>query len=110
MPPFYFRDSGSSLLSLLWILFQVDCLFPLHLFGLVSFYLAPSSVTYFFAVSFFIYFFMSEIVFLSYWLFGLRLPTLGFVGYWVELGLGAEMRNSVRLHSDEYSLGSEVLC
>ena len=48
-------------------------------------------------------------MFLSYWLFGLRLPTLEFVGFWVELGLGAEM-NSVRLHSDEYSLGSEVLC
>ena len=49
---------------------------------------------------------MSGIVFLSYWLFGLRLPTLEFVGSWVELGLGAEMRP----HSDEYSLGSEVLC
>ena len=53
---------------------------------------------------------MSGIVFLFYWLFGLRLPTLEFVGYWVELGLGAEMRNSVRPHSHEYSLGSEVLC
>ena len=42
---------------------------------------------------------MSVIVFLSYWLFGLRLPTLGFVGYWVELGLGAEMRNSGDLTS-----------
>ena len=48
---------------------------------------------------------MSGIVFLFYWLFGLRLLTLGFVGYWVELGLGAERRNSVRPHSDEYSLG-----
>ena len=36
---------------------------------------------------------MSGIVFLSYWLFGLSFPAL--VGYWVELGLGAEMRNSV---------------
>ena len=53
---------------------------------------------------------MSGIVFLFYWLFGLRLPTLEFVGYWVELGLGAEMRTSVKPHSDEYSLGSEVLC
>ena len=44
-----------------------------------------------------------------YWLFGLRLPTLEFVGYCVELGLGAEMRNSVRPHSDKYSLGSEGL-
>ena len=53
---------------------------------------------------------MSVIVFLSYWLFGLRLPTLEFVGYCVELGLGAEMSNFVRPHSDEYSLRSEVLC
>ena len=53
---------------------------------------------------------MSGIVFLSYWLFGLRLPTLEFVGYWVDLGLAAEMRNSVRPHSVGYSLGSEVLC
>ena len=53
---------------------------------------------------------MSGIVFLFYWLFDLRLPTLEFVGYWVELGLGAEMRNSVRAQSNEYSLGSEVLC
>ena len=53
---------------------------------------------------------MSGIVFLSYWLFGLRLPTLEFVGYWVEVSLGAEMWNSVRPHSDEYYLGSEALC
>ena len=53
---------------------------------------------------------MNGIVFLSYWLFGLRLPTLKFVCYWVEPGLGAEIRNSVAPHSDEYSLGSEVLC
>ena len=53
---------------------------------------------------------MSGIVFLFYWLFGLRLPTLEFVGSWVELCLGAEIRNSVRPHSNEYSLGSEVLC
>ena len=49
-------------------------------------------------------------MFLSYWFFGLRLPTLGFVGYLVDLGLGSEMRNSMRPHSDEYSLGSEGLC
>ena len=53
---------------------------------------------------------MSGVVFLSYWLFGLRLPTLEFVGCWVELDLGAEMKNSVRPQSYEYSLGSEVLC
>ena len=49
-------------------------------------------------------------MFLFYWLFGLRLPTLEFVGYWVELCFAAEMRNSVKPHSDEYSLGYEVLC
>ena len=53
---------------------------------------------------------MRGIVFLSYWLFGLRLPTLESVGYWVELGLAAEMRNPMSPHSDEYSLRSEVLC
>ena len=53
---------------------------------------------------------MSGIVFLSYWLFGLRLPTLEFVSCWVGLGLGAEMRTSVKPHSSEYSLGSEVSC
>ena len=37
MPPFLLQDLESSLLSLLWILFQVDCLFHLHLFHLISF-------------------------------------------------------------------------
>ena len=45
--PFYFQDFGSSFISLLWVLFQVDCIFPLHLFGLVGFHLAPSSAMYF---------------------------------------------------------------
>ena len=49
-------------------------------------------------------------MFLFYWLFGVRLPTLEFIGCCVELGLGAEMRTSVRPHSAEYSLGYEVLC
>ena len=47
-----FTRFGSSLLPLLWILFQVDCLFPLHLFGLMGFYLAPSSAVYFSVFSF----------------------------------------------------------
>ena len=34
------------------ILFQVDCLFPPHLFGLMGFYLAPSSAAYFSIFSF----------------------------------------------------------
>ena len=49
-------------------------------------------------------------MFLSYWLLGLRLPTLEFIGSCVDLDLGSEMGMSVRSHSDEYSLGSEVLC
>ena len=36
MPPIYFQDFGSSLLSLHWILFQVGRLFLLHLFGFVD--------------------------------------------------------------------------
>ena len=49
-------------------------------------------------------------MFLAYWLFVLRPPALEFAGSWVELGLCAEMRTSMRPPSDEYSLGSEVLC
>ena len=55
-PPFCFWDLyhyfGASLLSFLWILFQVDCLFPLCLVSLVGLYLAPSSATYSSVVSF----------------------------------------------------------
>ena len=43
---------GSSLLSLLWVLFQVDCLSPLHLVVLVGFYLVPFFATYFSVISF----------------------------------------------------------
>ena len=53
---------------------------------------------------------MVGIVFLLYWLYALRLPALEFVGCWIELGFGAEMKTSRRPHSDEYSLGPEVLC
>ena len=52
---------------------------------------------------------MGGAVCLSYWLFGVRRPAMEFAGSWIELGLGAEIRNSVRPHSIEYSLGSEVL-
>lgn len=37
----------------LWTLFRVFCLFPLHLSGLVGFYIAPSSVSYFLSLSLF---------------------------------------------------------
>ena len=47
-----FWDLGSSLLSLLWILFQVDCLSPLQLVIFVGFYLVPSFATYFSVISF----------------------------------------------------------
>ena len=52
MSPFYFQGIESSLLSLLWILLQVDCLFPVPLFGLVGFYHVPSSAAYFSVFSF----------------------------------------------------------
>ena len=53
-PPFYFWDFGSSLLSFFWILFQVDCIFPCHLFGLVEFYHVPSSAPCFSVFSFYL--------------------------------------------------------
>ena len=46
------QDFGSSVLSLLWILFQVDCLYPLHLVIFVGFYFAPSTATYLSIISF----------------------------------------------------------
>ena len=39
-------------------------------------------------------FLMGGVVFLCYWLFGLRHPALAFAGSWVELGLGAQIRTS----------------
>ena len=41
----FFWDLGFSLLSLLWILFWVDCLSPLHLVVLLGFHLVSSSGT-----------------------------------------------------------------
>ena len=67
--PFYFQDFGSSLLSLLCILFEVDCLFPLHLFGLVHFYLVPSSAAYFSVFS----------VYLTYCVWGLLFTGCRFI-------------------------------
>ena len=55
MPPFFFQDFESSLLSLLWIIFQVDCLSPLHLVVFVCLYL-PSFATYFYAILFYLNF------------------------------------------------------
>ena len=52
-----------SLLSLLWIIFQVDCLFPLHLFGLLGFYLAPSSAVCFSVFSFCLTYCVSGLLF-----------------------------------------------
>ena len=50
--PFFFWDFRISLLLLLWILFLVSCLSPLHLVVLIGFHLAPSSATHFFVISF----------------------------------------------------------
>ena len=49
---FIFKIFESSLLSLLWILILVDCLFLLHLFGLEGFYHVPSSAGCFSVFSF----------------------------------------------------------
>ena len=48
VPPLYFFwDFGLPLISLVWILFQVNCLAPLYFVIVVGFYLVPSSVPYF---------------------------------------------------------------
>ena len=47
-----FWDCGWSLLSLLWIIFKVGFLFPLHLFRLMHFYHVPSSAASFSVFSF----------------------------------------------------------
>ena len=52
MPPFFFQNLGSSLLSLLCIIFQADCLFQLHLVVLLGFYLVPLSGIYSSAILF----------------------------------------------------------
>jgi len=49
--PFCFQDFGSFLLSLFWILFQVDSLSPPLLFGLVGIYHVPLPAEYFSAFS-----------------------------------------------------------
>ena len=50
--PFCFQDFGSPLLSLFWVLFQVDSLFPPLLFDFVGIYHVPLPVEYFSAFSF----------------------------------------------------------
>ena len=59
---FYFQNFGTSLLPLLWILFQVNCLLYFHLFILICFYLTPSSVVYFFFCHFLYLFLMNGTV------------------------------------------------
>ena len=49
--PFYFQNFRSVLLSLFWILFQVDSLSPPLLFALVGFYHVPLPTEYFSAFS-----------------------------------------------------------
>ena len=65
---FYFQVFGASLPSLFSILFQIDRLFPLHLFGLVSFYLVLSFVLYLSVFSsFFSYLAPLEVSFSQAW-------------------------------------------
>ena len=114
-----FSIHASILFLRFWIIFTIITLnsfsgrLPISSSFIWSYRFLPGSFTcdiFFCHLIFFFLFFMSGIVFLSYWLFGLRLPTLQFLGCWVELVLDAEMRTSGRPHSDEYSLGSEILC
>ena len=51
-PPFFFWDFELSLLSCLWFIFQVDCLFPFHLVVLLGLYFVLSSWRYSSALSF----------------------------------------------------------
>ena len=50
--PLFSWELGTSLLSLLWVLFWVDCLSPIYLVVLLGFYLLPSSGTHSSAGSF----------------------------------------------------------
>ena len=50
--PLFFWELGTSLLSLLWVQFWVDCLSPVYLAVLLGFYLFPSSGTHSSAGSF----------------------------------------------------------
>ena len=80
MPTSCFWDLESSLQPLFWICFHVCCLFPLHLFGLLGFYPAPSSVTYFLLISiFFLSFF-----FFFWW--------VGVIALQVVLAWGVQLR------------------
>ena len=103
------------LFLIFWIIFTIIILncfsgrlpISFHLFGLVGFYLALSSITYFFVISLFL---MGGAMILSCWLFRLKCPGLEFASSWVEPGLGAELRTSVKPHTNSYSLGPKALC
>ena len=47
-------------------------------------------------------------VYLSYLLFGMRLPALMFVGIWVELGFTVEMVTAAMKLKDAYSLEEKL--
>ena len=70
--------------------FSGKLLISLHLFDLVGFYLASLSVKFFDGCGF-----VPVLL-----LLGLMYTVLEFAGRWVHLGLGAEMRNSGRAHTD----------
>lgn len=81
LPLFFPRDPGSSSLSSLWILFQVDCLS--HLVVPLTLYLIPSSGTYF-LLSLFVWFSLIVISILQavgLWFFLLLLST----PWWMKL-------------------------
>lgn len=65
--------------------FHIDCLFPLHLFNLVGFCLVPLPPTYFFLSFCLFVCLMSGTVFLSYWLFSLRVLAVEFASLWENM-------------------------
>ena len=74
MSPFCFQGFWSFLSSLFWILCQIVCLFPFHLFGLLCFYLVTSFVVFLCLV-------IGLFFFLIYCFWGLLYP--GFKESWI---------------------------
>jgi len=70
--PFCSQGFWSSLLSLIWILFQVVCLFPLHLFGVLSFFL-----------SFFFFYFLTSVFLICSFICAVFLCLLIIIIIWV---------------------------
>ena len=93
--PFYFPIFGASLLSISWILFQVDCLFPLYLslwiIGLILLFILYFSVFSF--LSFFLSFFFCSCFcfFLTCSTLGLSSPGFTFYSFILFFAIGGKI-------------------